>query len=652
MMRFLFVFVFFVISFFGFSQSDIDSSIFVDQIVVTATKIKEESKDLARTVYIIDSTELRANSGKTLAQILNQIPGLYIAESNGNMGSPQSYSLRGGREKDALFLLNGQAIGDASHISTFADLNLITASEVERIEVVYGSSSTLYGSSASAGVVNIILKKPEGKVYIDVHSQVGKWYSFDQSWRVGGSSLAGKLNYGIHANWMRTDGFSAAVDSLGRGDFDDDSSRQYGYTAYLTVNPTNTLSIPVSYRSSQLNYDFDGGAFLDSDDKQRNKSTIAQFSPEFTWQNSQLTLNAQIELANRIQFNSSSPRGDDRVSQFSSKTTDLDLFYAHDISQSFKVLGGLNYRESASDQYGVEFFSGMYQQNIAADSASFSSIDPYVGLQYGVGNNLSLDGGARVTNHSSYGSDFNYHLAAAYALIESSPNIGFNSVIRAELSSAFITPSIFQLYSSFGNQDLEAESSQTYSVGLVNEFSNKANLAVSGYFRQESQPIIFSNSTFAYDNGSDNSFARGIEAELSLMPNEHVNGKAFIHLIDRKRRAEMYRLPNRTWGMSAILQPKPIPGLSFYADYRRVGERIMPLFNNSTFMVDEIEVEGYNNLNFTANVKIPDGRWNIYLSARNVSDEDIIQNLGYNAEDFNLKLGLNYNYSRNALGTF
>ena len=155
-------------------QAQQDSTgLLLDEVVLTTHKYPKKQSETGKVIHVISRQAIEKSGGKTLGELLNAIPGTTIIGANNNMGTNQTISIRGASAGNVLVLLDGIPMNDPSVISNYFDLNFIQLDQVERIEILKGGQSTLYGSDAVAGVVNIIMKKSGSKKNEEMQDRPG-----------------------------------------------------------------------------------------------------------------------------------------------------------------------------------------------------------------------------------------------------------------------------------------------------------------------------------------------------------------------------------------------------------------------------------------------------------------------------------------------
>ena len=136
-----------------------DSVKLLDEATVTANKFEQKQSTTGKVITVIIKDQLDKSTGKTLSQVLNEQAGVVVNGSLNNLGSIQTVFTRGASTGRTLILIDGIPMYDPTMIYNEGDLNLFSINEIERIEVCRGAQSTLYGSDAVAGVINIITIK-------------------------------------------------------------------------------------------------------------------------------------------------------------------------------------------------------------------------------------------------------------------------------------------------------------------------------------------------------------------------------------------------------------------------------------------------------------------------------------------------------------
>jgi len=141
-------------------QDSLQNVIALEEVVITASKIPITQRESAKPVQIIGKEKILRSEGKDLSQLLNEQTGIIVNGAYSNPVKNKNVFIRGASNQYALILLDGIPITDASGLGGAFDLRMIPLQQIERIEILKGSQSTLYGSDAVAGVINVITKSP------------------------------------------------------------------------------------------------------------------------------------------------------------------------------------------------------------------------------------------------------------------------------------------------------------------------------------------------------------------------------------------------------------------------------------------------------------------------------------------------------------
>lgn len=193
----------------------------LEAVVVTASRQPMKVSDTVADVSIIDREAIEAAHGSTLPELLARQPGLF-ATANGSPGANASVSIRGDSNRHTLVLVDGLRVGSAT--TGEAAWETLPLELVERVEILRGAASSLYGSDAMGGVINIITRAPEGKLLPHAALGLGSWGSYDVS---GGlSGRIGDLRLAVDLGQSDSDGFSAKRPKLSGFNPDRDGFRQ------------------------------------------------------------------------------------------------------------------------------------------------------------------------------------------------------------------------------------------------------------------------------------------------------------------------------------------------------------------------------------------------------------------------------------------
>jgi vitamin B12 transporter len=144
---------------FAQKKDTIVSKIQLDEVVISDSKFALPIEKSGKVITKISSSDLKKRSGENIASILSSVAGVEINGSQSVSGKNLGIYIRGGKNKQVLILIDGIPVTDASGISFEYDLRLLPVDQVESIEIMKGAASTLYGTGAATGVINIVLKK-------------------------------------------------------------------------------------------------------------------------------------------------------------------------------------------------------------------------------------------------------------------------------------------------------------------------------------------------------------------------------------------------------------------------------------------------------------------------------------------------------------
>ena len=173
-------------------------------LVITATRIPTDLSRTGSSISVIPSQEIERSGAKGLTEVLQAVPGLYIHDQGG-IGSAATATLRGASPGQTLVLLDGIPIGDTTGTDTTLDFGGIATTDIERIEVLRGPQTALYGSNAMGGVINIITRKGKGDIRRSVSLEGGSYGLLHGRGSISGSTDT--MSYALSVDTLHADGF-------------------------------------------------------------------------------------------------------------------------------------------------------------------------------------------------------------------------------------------------------------------------------------------------------------------------------------------------------------------------------------------------------------------------------------------------------------
>lgn len=494
--------------------ADIDAPTEVDQIVITAGRAADKLSETPVSTTIIDAETLRQRQAVVISDLLSRTPGVSVTRNGGAGGSTQ-VRIRGAESDQTAVLIDGVKLADPSATGGGYNFATLLAGDISRIEVLRGPQSTLWGSQAIGGVINLITETPTGplagKVTVEggsratAYAKVGVGAGGDWGgWRLaaGSYTTAGVSNFDEAMGGQEKDGYHNASVS-GRLD--------------LNVTDWATLDARVSYAAGRNEYDgFPAPlyAFADSLEYGKTKELVSYLGARLS--NFDGALNSRLGYAytqtDRDMYDPSSsvPK------TFDARGTDNSLEYqgTWTINPVWRAVFGAETERSWFRTAAPSTFD----PNPTPSRHATGMDSVYGQLQAKPIDGLTLTGGVRHDDHDTFGGATTYQAGAAW-----SPN-GGATVVRANYGEGFKAPSLYQLYSDYGNTDLKPEEAKSWDLGVEHSLlEGRLRGAITYFSRDTKNQIDFlSNNTPPNFGGYANTAktkADGVEVEAGLKVN-------------------------------------------------------------------------------------------------------------------------------------
>ncbi|GAB1444972.1 TonB-dependent receptor [Flammeovirgaceae bacterium] len=609
------------------AQQDSIKSFDLDEVVITATKFPKSRSETGKVVTIIDSDILQRSAGKDLSQLLNEQSGLMINGANSNPGKDKSTYLRGAKSEYTVFLIDGIPVSDPSGAGGAFDPRMFSLDQLERIEILKGSQSTLYGSDAIAGVINLITKK-EGNKPFGGSTSIG-FGSFGML--KGSASLQGSTSvadYHVGYSHMSADGISEAKDINNVGGFDKDGFAQNSLNASLGLKIVPSLTLTPFFRYTDYKGDFDGGSF--TDDNSSYTSTL--INPGFS---SKYNL-AKGAINFLYGYNSTDRKFDGPFgpTSYKGRFGNADLFFNYDLSNRLQLLTGINYQNLK-----------MVDASLPVEDPDAQLVSPYVSLFVHNAGGFALELGGRYNHHSKYGSNSTFSINPSYS-------INHSTKIFLNYSTGFKAPTLQQLYGAFGpNENLKPERSASSEAGLEFLVNNKLETRLVFFNRAVEDIIIYTYASGNINLNEQNDF--GFELEPSFKISDKVHVKAYYSFVDGKVTTKengkdstyfnLFRRPKHTLGLNVGVQANSKLFISLNA--RTFSERKDLFFNPANFYTaEQVNLDAYVLVDVYAEYKMITDRLNLFIDLRNILNRDYTEIYGYNTMGINLNAGLSFRF--------
>ncbi|HMI05059.1 MAG TPA: TonB-dependent receptor [Pedobacter sp.] len=590
----------------------------LDSVVISATKNDQKQSQTGKVVTIIGSDVLERSHGKNLTDLLNEQAGIVVGGTTGNIGLNKALFVRGAASAYAVVLIDGILVSNPAGSGSSFDLRMFAIDQIDHIEIIKGGQSTIYGSDAVAGVVNIITKKGQkaGNSVYGVASY-GSYKTYKGT--IGISANVEKFSYNIAYTQVKTDGISeAAIPAGTAADFDKDGNKTGTVNANFSLQATDKFSISPFLRYSYGHYDFDAGSFADNP---ANNFKLEHFNgglnTKYEFGTGKLNLNYSYETSklNTVnQYGASLSVGNMQLA---------DLYYNQKLGDKVDVLIGVDnrhtdFRLNSSSKPSTDLFS-TYASVFAHDLSIFN-----------------IEIGGRYNKHKQYGENYTYNITPSINVIKQVKLFG-------TVSTSFKAPTLENLFGAFGaNLDLIPEKSKNYEAGVNFSFADdKYSLRAAGFKRDLTNAIVYGN--VGYVNQASQT-AKGFEIEPAARFGifningyyAYVEGTEF-NFVTSEVSNYLLRRPKHIIGINAGAQATS--ALFVSSSFKYNGSRTDGNFND--YVIENLP--SYKLLNFYAEYTLVNKRVKLFADLKNVLDEQYDEFYGYNSMGFNMNAGVSFN---------
>jgi vitamin B12 transporter len=621
----------------------------MDDLVVTATRLATPRRQLASSVTVITAEDIQRRQYRSVSDALRSVPGLHVVQTGGP-GQQTSVFMRGANSNHTLVLIDGIEASDPSSPAGAVDFSNLWLDNVERIEIVRGPQSTLYGSDAIGGVIHISTRRGEGELGGTGKLEGGSDNTINQQASAGGAT--DRLNYSLGVTHIDTDGDSVTPERLRNGvSAEDDNYQNWTTSARLGIALNETLDVNffARYIDSETDLDpelfdpaFGGGTTEDRDARLNQTEYLLRGEAKAQlvdglWEATFSTSYTNYDRSNR----------NDRQSPAETLTrTDFDGdklkfefkndFYPVD---AHVLTLGLETEKENMTAGGFSDFGGFIVGEETDADARNNAV--YAQDQFTYNDSLFGTIGLRYDDNDDVGSEFTYRVAPVYVHQET------DTRIKASVGTGFKAPTLFQtdgftpnVFGSFyrGNPDLDPEKSFGWEIGIEQAlWDDRLDLGAT-YFKSDIDDlmqVVFDPSFNSTYENIDQADIRGVEAFMHTQPIEPLAVRVdytWTDAEDDNSGEALLRRPKHKVDVDLELQPTARTSinlmLNYVADYKDISRETSGIIHGDDYAV--LDIAAYYQLN---------KQWRIFGRIENVTDEHYEPADGFQASDRGLFAG-------------
>ena len=472
-------------------------------IVISAGKTPQSYSTVGSQVTVIDAETIENSSESFLTDLLNnEVQGLNIF-SLGGRGTNTGIQMRGLPKRYSTIYIDGVKMYDPSTPDNSFYGEGLFKDSIDRIEILKGSQSSLYGNSAVGGTINIFTKKGRLGKHQDAAVRYGENNSQDVFYSIDGANE--KQNYFVGFNYYKTDGISAMNNDSEKDPYENNSlTANYGYD----ISENNTIENYLTLKESYVKYDEPTNGRDDT--KNSSDNLEAHYSLKL--------INTNKKFKNTFGYNKSA------TSRMVTKYTSQENTY-EGFKNMFTYLGEYNFNLDSKIVYGtdLEFFKARYPTDPGKNKTHDEEIhSQYVDYQFRPYENIYATIGGRNDRHTLSGDEQSYRVTGAY-------DLGGNSKIRSSYGTGFLFPAIYEsgeyAWTNQNGESIHAEKTTSFDIGYetyIDSLDLNFNMTYFGILVED--PIMGSNITSFQDNisGAENK-SKGIELATNWTDNKKLD---------------------------------------------------------------------------------------------------------------------------------
>ncbi len=588
---------------------------------------------MATSTTVIGRLQIEQSNASFVTDLLRDVPGVDVVKSGGPGGSTAVF-IRGAKPEHTLVLIDGVEANDPITPGRVFDLGSLSTENIERIEIIRGPQSTLYGSDAIGGVINIITRKGKGKPSGYVSAEAGSFGTFRETAGVSGGS--GLIDYSLGISRLDTRGISQA-DTRMKGNEERDAYHDTTFSGRLGWAPCEKFRLDLTTRIDYSHGELDsfGGPF--GDDPNYTFSNRDIFSRlQGTWSLLDDRWESKLGVSfTDIKRDYDNPTDaahptDSLFSQYRGRIVSFDWqndFYLADWNT---LTFGLETQQESGKDHSVSMSSfGPFVEDVSRKTARTNSA--YLQDRINIGDRWITTLGVRDDDHDQFGSKVTYHVASSYLC----PCTGTR--IKGTYGTGFKAPTLYQLYSPYGNPDLRPEESTGWDLGVEQPlFKDKVTVGAT-YFKNKFKNLVDFGPMFTYVNVGK-AQTKGVETSLTYRPVSNVSLSASYTRMSTEDESTGQALLRRPRNKATLgVNYKPCTSTDLNLNVTRVGPRADMDFN--PFPAQRVKLDSYTLVNLAATHDV-NKTVQVFGRVENLLNEHYQEVFGYGSAGFGVYGGL------------
>ncbi len=565
-------------------------------IVVSATRTETPANQIASSVTVITGKDMERDQRRTVPDALQTVPGLDVVQSGGP-GGFTSIFMRGTNANHTKVLIDGIDVSDPSNPSRTFDFGQLLTSDIDRIEVLRGPQSGLYGADAIGGVISIFTKKGEGPPRATATIEGGSHGTFNQTAGVSGSQ--DRINYAFNVAHFQSANTPVTPNELlppgqkAIGNFYDNMT----YSTRLGADVTDTFSVNTTARFTDTKLRYTGDSF--------DPVTFASFpSPLQSTQHFQQIFTRAEGVWSLFDGRFKNYFGVNYTNHWNSNINPGDDLPSITTGERVKY----DWRGVAAILPGQTLVLGAEHEteNLNSSTAHVQNINKaaYIELQSEFAKRLFIVSNVRIDENDRFGDHTTYRVAPAYIVP------GTETKLKASYGTGFKSPTLHQLFGdefTTANLNLKPEESVGYDAGFEQPIGDRFRFGAT-YFHNDIKNLIngvFDQTNFTFTNVNiGKAQTEGVEtfAGLTVTSNFRLRGDyTFTRAVDETTGLELLRRPRNKASISAIWNP--YAPLTVSATVLHVGSFVDISRDGSILRLD---APGYTVVNLAADYVVND----------------------------------------------